>query len=210
MNHLVLLGDSILDNAAYTGGGPAVIDQLQARLPAAWRASLLAVDGSVTADVVSQLARLPADTTHLVISAGGNNAIEQSGFLAEPAQSVAAVLQRLAAIAERFAHDYQAMLTAVLDRSLPTVLCTVYEPNFPDPQLQQLMATGLVVFNEQILRAAIGARLPVIDLRRVCTVPEDYANAIEPSVAGGAKIADAIIRVVTAHDFTRRQTIIYP
>lgn len=210
MNHLVLLGDSILDNAAYTGGGPAVIDHVHAGVPTDWQVSLLAVDGSVTADVVSQLARLPADTTHLVISAGGNNAIEQSGFISEPAQSVAAVLQRMAAIAERFAHDYQAMLMAVLDRSLPTVLCTVYEPNFPDPQIQQLMATGLGVFNEQILRAAIGARLPVIDLRRVCTTPEDYANEIEPSVAGGSKIADTIIRVVTAHDFARRQTIIYP
>lgn len=78
MNHLVLLGDSILDNAAYTAGGPAVIDHLRVALPSQWRASLLAVDGSVTADVIGQLAWLPADAAHLVISAGGNNAILQN------------------------------------------------------------------------------------------------------------------------------------
>src|SRR5262245_26434711 len=109
MNHLVLLGDSILDNAAYTAGGSAVIAHLQAMLPADWNVSLLAVDGSVTEDVIGQLARIPSDTTHLVMSAGGNNAILQSDFVSEPAQSVADVLQRMTAIAQQFGHQYQAM-----------------------------------------------------------------------------------------------------
>ena len=209
MNHLVLLGDSILDNGAYTAGGPAVIAQLHAQLPADWNASLLAVDGSVTTDVISQLTRLPIDTTYLIISVGGNNAILQSDFVSEPAQSVSDVLQRMTVIAQQFAHDYQAMLTAVLKRGLPTTLCTVYDPNFTDPTVQQLMQAGLVMFNDRILRTAIHAHIPVIDLRMICTSPDDYANEIEPSVAGGAKIADAIIRVMRHHDFTQRQTTIY-
>ena len=54
--HLVLLGDSILDNAAYVPGGrPAVIDQVRSRLPEGWAATLLAVDGSVINDVYRQL-----------------------------------------------------------------------------------------------------------------------------------------------------------
>jgi hypothetical protein len=37
--HVVLLGDSVLDNAGYLGGrGPDVVTQLRARLPAGWRA----------------------------------------------------------------------------------------------------------------------------------------------------------------------------
>jgi hypothetical protein len=40
MHHLVLIGDSILDNAAYAAGGPAVITHLQRQLPDGWRASL--------------------------------------------------------------------------------------------------------------------------------------------------------------------------
>jgi hypothetical protein len=209
MNHLVLLGDSILDNAAYTAGGSAVIAHLQAQLPADWSVSLLAVDGSVTADVSGQLARIPSDTTHLVISAGGNNALLQSGFVSEAAQSAADVLQRMASIAQQFAYEYQAMLTTVLQRALPTTLCTVYDPNFADPTVQQLMRAGLVLFNDVILRAAIQAGVPVIDLRMICTLPEDYANEIEPSAAGGAKIAQAIIHAITHHDFRQRQTTIY-
>jgi hypothetical protein len=37
--------------------------------------------------------------------------------------------------------------------------------------------------------------LTVIDLRLVCNEPRDYANPIEPSSHGGAKIAKAILRV---------------
>ena len=47
-NHVVLLGDSILDNGAYVPGKPAVIDQVRGELPAGWTATLLAVDGSYT------------------------------------------------------------------------------------------------------------------------------------------------------------------
>jgi hypothetical protein len=48
MPHIVLLGDSILDNASYTSGGPDVISQVREILPKDWKATLLAVDGAVT------------------------------------------------------------------------------------------------------------------------------------------------------------------
>jgi hypothetical protein len=51
MPHLVLLGDSIFDNAAYTGGGPDVVSQVRKILPTGWTASPLAIDGSRTGDV---------------------------------------------------------------------------------------------------------------------------------------------------------------
>jgi hypothetical protein len=70
MGHVVLLGDSIFDNARYVPGRPPVVEQLRRYLPPGWRASLLAVDGHGTADVPSQLARLPADATHLFVSTG--------------------------------------------------------------------------------------------------------------------------------------------
>jgi len=57
MPHLILLGDSIFDNARYTAGGPAVIRQVSALVPSGWRASLLAVDGSIAKHVSSQVAR---------------------------------------------------------------------------------------------------------------------------------------------------------
>jgi hypothetical protein len=50
--HVVLLGDSIFDNRAYTGGDPDVIAHLRALLPSGWQASLVA--GEL---VESQIAR---------------------------------------------------------------------------------------------------------------------------------------------------------
>jgi lysophospholipase L1-like esterase len=211
MNQVVLLGDSIFDNAVYVPGGPAVIEQLGRRLPEGWTASLLAVDGDVTSDVARQLDRLPADATHLVVSVGGNDALGYSSILQQPASSSVEVFAAIAEIQEKFQTDYRRMLDAVLDHDKPTVLCTVYDQvPFEDQQLRRLARAALPVFNDIILRAAIGHRLPVIDLREICSEPSDYSDLspIEPSVAGGDKIATALARTVTAHDF-QLATIVY-
>lgn len=78
MSHIVLLGDSILDNRAYTEGGPDVVSQVQELLPLGSHATLLAVDGSTTEDIPSQVQHIPSDATHLVLSVGGNDAIMNS------------------------------------------------------------------------------------------------------------------------------------
>src|SRR4051794_31908129 len=90
--HVALLGDSIFDNAAYVRGGPDVLSQLRAVLPSGARASLLAVDGAVIAGVARQLERLPRDVTHLVVSAGGNDALGHSDLLERRATSSPQVL----------------------------------------------------------------------------------------------------------------------
>src|SRR5215218_3210820 len=109
MSHAVLLGDSIFDNAAYVRGGPPVIQQLRSKLPGGWRATLLAVDGSVTQDVSGQLHKLPPDASHLVVSAGGNNALGHVDILGEGARSAAEVLAKLAGVGERFQRLYREM-----------------------------------------------------------------------------------------------------
>ena len=57
---------------------------------------------------------------------------------------------------------------------------------------------ALALFNDVIIQVAMENRLSILDLRTVCNSPEDYANPIEPSSIGGAKISEAIIRAVTA------------
>src|SRR2546423_11720616 len=98
MNHIVLLGDSIFDNAAYVGNGPDVVRQLHSVLPGGWRATLNAMDGATIQDIRAQLARLPSDASHLVLSVGGNDALLEAGVLEERARSVGAVLDKLAAV----------------------------------------------------------------------------------------------------------------
>lgn len=203
MNHVVLLGDSILDNGAYVRKNSAVIDQLRDELPPGWRATLLAVDGSVTRDVHGQLRQLPADATHLVVSAGGNDALDASGLLTMRVRSAAEVFAAVADARERFAADYRAMLDAALARELPTAVCTIYDGRADDPADQRMQVAGLTIFNDVITREAVRRELPVVDLRVLFTDPADYANPIEPSAFGGAKIARVVRVLVTAHDFDR-------
>jgi hypothetical protein len=209
MVHIVLLGDSVFDNGAYVAGGPDVVRQLREILPAGWRATLRAVDGAVTGSVARQLANVPADASHLVVSVGGNDALGHVGVLEDATNSIAGALTRLADIGGGFGRDYAAMCDAVLARGLPTVLCTIYEPRFPDPRLQRLAVTALTLFNDVITRAAFGRGLPLVDLRLVCDEDADFANPIEPSVQGGAKLARAVLRAVTAHAFGRGRTEVF-
>jgi lysophospholipase L1-like esterase len=189
--HIILLGDSILDNGAYVSGGPDVVEQLRGLLPEGARASLLAVDGAVAADVARQLARLPADATLLVVSAGGNDALGEAHLLRQPAHSVADAVAQLAAAQRSFAARYGAMVDKVAATALPAALCTIYDANIPPPE-GELVTAALSLFNDAITRAAFSRGLPLIDLRLICDDPGDYANPIEPSVQGGAKIAAAI------------------
>jgi len=208
MPHLVLLGDSIFDNAAYVPGHPAVIEQLRRSLPSGSEATLLAVDGNIAIDVIRQLRGLPAGATHLAISAGGNDALIASGILAQPADSVAQVLHELAELQAAFRREYREMLDEVLSPQLPTVICTIYDAI---PGLTRDAAAALALFNDVILREAIGAGIPVLDLRLLCDEASDYSplSPIEPSHLGGRKIAASLARIVAEHDFTRRQSVIY-
>src|SRR5215207_2930013 len=122
--HVVLLGDSIFDNKSYVNGGPDVVAQLRDELPRGWEASLLAIDGDVTSGVVAQLRSLPRNATHLVVSAGGNDALGFGYLLQEPAGSVAEALSMLGRAQDAFTASYAAMIEAVAAVGLPTAVCT--------------------------------------------------------------------------------------
>lgn len=209
MAHVVLLGDSIFDNARYVPGGPSVIEHLRRCLPSQWRATLLAVDGSVTEEVAGQLTRVPADATHLVVSSGGNDALGHSmEILNSAAASFTEVLTRLAEIHASFQDDYRFMLKAVVGTGKSIAVCTVYDAI---PMLGPAERMGLGLFNDVIVREACRVGVPVLDLRLTCNESTDYApsSPIEPSVAGGGKIARTVARVVLEHDYSERTCQIY-
>lgn len=191
--HIVLLGDSIFDNGAYTGGKPDVIAQLRKILPAEWKATLLARDGATTEGIPDQLVRLPADTTHLVLSVGGNNALMQQHLLQARTATVAEGLTLLAEAVRKFEAAYRKVIGACLARRLPLTVCTVYNGNFPDAGYRIVTTSAIALFNDAILRSTVEHKLKAIELRLVCSRPEDYANPIEPSSVGAAKIARAIL-----------------
>lgn len=189
--HVVLLGDSIFDNKAYVNGGPDVIAQLRGELPPGWNATLLALDGDVISGVSRQLHALPGDATFLVVSAGGNDALGFSPLLQTPANSVAEALGMLGSAQDRFAADYEAMTKALAATGLPSAVCTIYDTPASGPGYR-VIRTALAIFNDCITRAAFARSISLVDLRLICCQDADYANPIEPSAQGGAKIARAI------------------
>ena len=92
MKHIILAGDSIFDNSAYINNTePDVAAQVKSVMGKNDRVTLLATDGDVTSGVKTQLERLPEDATHLIISAGGNDALGVIHELTEPANNIGGV-----------------------------------------------------------------------------------------------------------------------
>ena len=100
------------------------------------------------------------------------------------------------------------MLRSVVAIGKPTAVCTVYDAI---PGLDPRAVTALAIFNDVILKTAFAAGAPVIDLRLVCTTATHFSDLspIEPSRAGGAKIAAAVARLVGGHDFSAPRTAVW-
>jgi hypothetical protein len=209
MKHIVLLGDSIFDNKYYVDGGLDVVSHLHGQIPAGWVATLRAVDGSVVENVHSQMINLPDDATHLIVSAGGNDALLNAGILQMRASSSAEVFDKLADISSTFEHHYRRMLQAVLGLQKQVAVCTIYYPQIRESFTQKIAVAALASFNDVIIKQAFLAGVPLLDLRLVCNEAADYANEIEPSEAGGGKIAKVITRLVDEHDFENHRTEVY-
>ena len=129
-------------------------------------------------DVISQVL-LRADVLERSVKSSG----EAFGLLAE--------------VTSQFEGQYRRAVSACLGQNLPLVVCTIYHGNFEDEVFRRRAVVALTLFNDAIMRTAAENRLMVVDLRVICNEPADYANPVEPSSIGGAKIARAIVNAVT-------------
>jgi lysophospholipase L1-like esterase len=213
MGHVILLGDSIFDNAVYVPGELSVSEQLKNRLSDDWQTTLLAVDGDVTIDVSDQLKKLPDDASHLIVSVGGNDALQHIRILEEPARSSSEVLLKLADIQNTFRGNYSRMIESVLEYQLPVIVCTIYDQMpFPvEEAFTRMIRTTLSVFNDCIIREAARCGVGVLDLRLVCDNASHYSSVspIEPSAKGGEKITGAIADILTRNSFTESNCMVF-
>jgi hypothetical protein len=208
VDHIVLAGDSIFDNAAYVGSGQAVIDQLSNKANGLFKSTLVAADGSVTRDLNSQFKKLPPDTTHLFISSGGNDALESAYLLADRFSTVWDAMSLFSDVIGKFQSDYRDMLQNARSLVKNITVCTIYH-SIPGYEKEPL--TALKFFNEIILLEAFEMGLPVIDLRLVCNHDDDYSaiSPIEPSLQGGDKISNVIVSMMAGHDFSAIRPIVW-
>lgn len=195
LRHLVLLGDSILDNAPYTTPKPDTAWHLRRLIGERWSVELLARDGARMAEMQEQFVRIDRPST-AVLSIGGNDVTRHVGMLAKPASSAKDVLSELLAIADAFAPRYAAVLDALIPRVERLVLCTIYDVRLEPPEIARLARVPIALLNDRIIGAAAARGLEVIDLRAVCTEDADFMLEIEPSPQGAEKIARAVAGVV--------------
>lgn len=190
--HVVLVGDSIFDNGFYVDGEAALIDQLREQLPEGCQATLLAVDGSRTLDIQTQIMRIPSDASHVYVSVGGNDALQILDKLSSPVINVIQALSILSSIRDKFCNSYRVTLEMLLQVGVPIVVCTIYDSI---PQISPEMKTALAIFNDVIVREGLRNGCGIIDLRNICIGDSDYSQTspIEPSSKGGKKIAMAIV-----------------
>lgn len=194
--NIVLLGDSIFDNKKYVKDEQkSVIDHLRSKLQKRATGTLLAQDGAVARDLLDQVQKLPHDTSHIIVSCGGNDALKMLTVLYEESVGVRESLLKLAPKIEQFKKDYQLVLGTLRKTNLSLIICTIYEdiPNLaPEERLV------LSFFNDTIVKEALKYSIEVIDLRHVCTEEIDYSmiSPIEPSEIGGEKIVIEILNKI--------------
>ncbi len=192
--HIVLIGDSIFDNGIYVKEGEDVIHQLRKLVPTGCEVTLLAKDGSVLEDIYLQINELPFSTTHIIMSAGGNDGLElQNKFLFNKCADMESAINLLADIKESFNRIYLNIIHAIGKKNIPFTLCTIYEPPLYDPRTGRIFLTALSLLNDTIVKIANKNKIPYIDLRTICTENFHFANPIEPSYEGSKTIAKAIV-----------------
>jgi len=213
LEHIALVGDSVLDNKAYTGSGPCVTEHLEFKLHSRnWKVTNCAIDGNVVDDVVEdQIRAIPSSATAIVLSAGGNDGLLLLSELLREGVTFFNLVAKLKDIRSAFKGRYARMLDALVQLGLPVTVCTVYHPCFERDEVLTRLAAGIGVrFLNHVIRSEARQRgLPVIDLASVFNRPEDYANSIEPSAQGGDKISNNIIKVLEEHDFRARRSAQY-
>ena len=193
-----LLGDSIIDNKVYVGEGElSVTEHLQHNSSSNF--TMIAVDGDTTEDVLeNQLDNLKEPVSHIVLSIGGNDLLQNLHLLQDETSGMKFALEKSSELIGEIQENYTKILEHLSNYDTKVLLCTVYEGDLKsDVMLAQFDKAGqamLKMHNDTVYYLASKFEVDVLELRNIFTNKEDYANPIEPSHIGGEKLAKAIIQ----------------
>jgi hypothetical protein len=196
-NYVSLIGDSIIDNKVYVGEEElSVTEHLKHKSSSNF--TMIAVDGDTTHDVLeNQLDNLKEPVTHIVLSIGGNDLLQNLHLLQDQISGMKYALEISFDLINEIKGKYSKILDHFKQFDAKVLLCTVYEGDLKsDLALFEYDKAGqamLKMHNDTIYYLASKYNVDVLELRNIFTNKEDYANPIEPSHIGGEKLAQAII-----------------
>jgi len=194
IRHVVLIGDGLGGLAQQHRRGAAGLEgKLMPGRREPWTLSLVSADEILGA---AHLFSFPEDATHVVISIEGNRAIQESGLLEGKPASMEEGLARLSFAADQFEDKVAALIHAAQAARLPMVICSMWPPRYSQPTRQRAAVAALGIFNSRILRRALDARISMVDLRKLCDEPQDYADHTMLSRSGLQKAANVVARAL--------------
>jgi hypothetical protein len=191
---ITLVGDSVFDNKVYVGSEKSTLERAQDAFRG-HEVELLAVDGSVTRDVIDQqLPRVTHDTRVVFVSTGGNDALRYESILNDglDADSIQNLFQGQA----EFKRNFEELISKLGELKRATAAFTIYEGSFDDPGIQNAATVAISIFNDVIYRVCREYGVKVIENRDICNRPEHFANPIEPSSLGSKLMVEAMVNAV--------------
>ena len=223
MSKVALLGDSIIDNKVYVGPGEfSVLEHLDSLSDLEF--SQIALDGDTTVEVLdNQLEKLDKTSDFIVLSIGGNDLLEHLHLLIDPVNkhTFSRNLEIMNEFIEPIRDRYEKIVEHLSKEEGKLLLCNLYNGDFDrddgyetfegDEEFifgigdllreKQEAATVIgMVFNDVVYSTGSKFGVDVLELREIFTESIDYANPIEPSHAGGGKLAERILEWIKSHE----------
>ena len=197
---LTLLGDSIIDNKFYVKNSEYSVTEHIENI-SSFQVEMIAVDGDTTKEVLSnQIGKIQNSSTHIVLSVGGNDLLQNLDLLFLESESMISSLETSFDLIASIHEKYETIIENLLQHNAKILLCTVYEGDLEsDLNLARVNKAGqslLKMFNDTIYFLSNKYNLNVLELRNIFTEKTDYANPIEPSHIGGEKLANQIVEWV--------------
>lgn len=179
--HIVLIGDSILNNSAYVAKNKSVPELLKSKMK---NVTNVAQDGATVADLYTQLDKVPLDLnspdTSVFISAGGNDILNKKIKLNDA---------KLTKLVDKYMAFLKALRVKLGSAKIHVV--NLYLPSNPRYEsYKQTVDKWNTSLNER--SNTVGELYNVVDIHSKLNSAGDFVYDIEPSETGSVKIADAI------------------
>ena len=190
LRHVVLLGDVLVDAYSSIDKTPGEFENdLLPGTRDQWKISVIS---EAEVERAGPALAVPGDATHAIIFIEGNYAIEQSGLLRGRPDAYGKTLEQLSLAADEFERTLERLIYVAQAARLVIMVCTMFQPNYKDPVRQRAACSALAVFNDRVTKRAAQARVALIDLRLICSDPEDYDKPTQLSKSGLQKAANVI------------------
>ena len=180
MDTIVLIGDSVLNNANYVSPGFTVYDLIKSRHE---NVQIYAADNSAIKDVIKQIENMPnkfnTKNTYIFVSAGGNDILNLSIHQDEDTAKVL--------------FDMYLLLIKVIKQKFPNANIVALNIYYPPNPYYKIFYSTVELWNNLLKKNRSQQGYSLIDINKMLISEDDFTHDIEPSDIGGEKIANAIV-----------------